>query len=151
MLRIAALVVCLALAVGGSALAAERAPPLVVDNNPVHIPNGTIAAPLHACVTLDKLKTNLKGAKFTALNAGQFHVMEGAYIVLPPLTGFPAADGAMLAQIKDKSFIVWLSGKCLSTDGPMPITGRIVQSLKTISPAVGEIADPDDSSEERKL
>jgi len=129
-----ALALAVSLAFGGPAFAAERA-----------------AAPAPHCETIGILKTALKGAKFTPLNAGQFHLMEGAYIAVPPPSGLPSADGAVLVQIKDKSLVIWMNGACASKENPMPISDRVVQALRTISPSVGEIAEPDDSSEERKL
>src|SRR6185503_5972280 len=129
-----ALALAVSLALGGSAFAAERA-----------------AAPATHCETIGILKTALKGAKFTPLNAGQFHLLEGAYIAVPPPSGLPSADGAVLVQIKDKSLVIWMSGNCASKENPMPISDRVVAALRTISPSVGEIAEPDDSSEERKL
>jgi hypothetical protein len=135
-MKTAALCLAASLAIGGSASAVE---------------GGRAVPRAQACETLGELRAALKGAKFTTLNAGQFHLVEGAYIAVPPPSGLPPADGAVLVQIKDKSLVVWMSGNCASKENPMPISDRVVQALRTISPTSGEIAEPDDSDEERKL
>jgi len=137
-MKTTALCFAVSLILGGSASAAERAVPV---------------PPARACETVASLKTApaLKGAKFTPLNAGQFHLLEGAYIASPPPSGLPSADGAVLVQIKDKSLVIWMSGNCASKENPMPVSERVVAALRTISPAKGEIAEPDDSKDEMNL
>jgi len=145
-MKTAALCFAVSLILGGSAFAAERAVPV-----PAAAITPVLPSRARTCETVAELKTALKGAKFTALNAGQFHLLEGAYIAVPPPSGLPSADGAVLVQIKDKSLVIWMSGNCASKENPMPVSDRVVAALRTISPANGEIAEPDDSKDEMKL
>src|ERR1700749_5332326 len=125
------LVAVISLAIGGPAFAAER-------------------APSQECVTLDKLKAAIKGAKFTPLNVGQFHFIEGVYAGVPPLSGLPAADGAVLVQFKGKSMVVWMKGTpgCASNE-PLAIPEPFVAVIKSINPGRGETSDgySDDSKD----
>lgn len=107
--------------VGGSALAAERAP----------------SVPAH-CRTIAELKSTLKDAQFAALDAGQFHFMQGVYLATPPVTGMPAADGAFLVWGKAGSIIIWMQGKCVSTTQPTVVGRMLIDTLRGISSGAGE-------------
>lgn len=124
-----------ALAMGGSAFAAEheRAP----------------AKAKPECVTVAKLKDDLKGAKFTPLNISQYHFMMGAYAATPPV-GLPAdTDNGLLVQLKDKAFVVWMEAECASKTPPMQISPQFVAILRAIAPVAGEASD--DSKDELHL
>ena len=125
-----ALALAALVALGGSAIAAEgKAKPV--------------------CHSVDEMeKAAPAGSKFTALNAGQFHMLVGAYVVLPPPSGLPDADGAILAQPKGKggALVIWTKGGggkplCLSAMDPMQIADKFVAILKTINPGPGEKMD----------
>lgn len=101
------------------------------------------------CETLDKLRAELspKGARFTTLNSGQFHFLAGVYVAIPPVSGMPPADAALLVQIKKKNLVVWMKGtpSCASTEQPMQIGDAMVKVLRGINPGSGETSDADDS------
>ena len=108
------------------------------------------------CHTLDEVKASVPGSKVSILNAGQFHFLEGAYIVLPPPSGLPKADGAALVQVKGKggALVVWTIGKtpvCVADAQPMPIADRFVPILKSINPTQGEMIDDVDGDDELHL
>jgi hypothetical protein len=123
------------IALGGSALAAEKVKPV--------------------CHSVEEMKKDAPaGAKFTTLNSGQFHALVGAYVVLPPPSGLPDADGAILAQMKGKgALVIWTKGGgtkplCLAEMDPMQIADKFVAILKQINP---ETVDAADSGDDLKL
>ena len=135
---------------GDAALAATSAP----------------AIPAPHCETIDAMKASVKGAKFTVLSQGQFHFMAGVYVASPitPPGGMPPGDGALLIEIKDKAAVVWTHGKqaCitqvvidpehhLAAYVPLPINAELLSILRSVKTSADETADPDDSSEERRL
>ena len=140
-MKVAALCLVAALAYGDSALAAERDP--------------TPQAPATRCDTLAHVTSGFKGAKFTTLNAGQFHVIAGAWMQTPPVVGLPDADGAVLMQMGKKSVVLFTKGGliCLSEQlGPMPIGDKVLAALKSVNPMAGEKIDPpEDHKDDRSL
>lgn len=147
------MIACSILAVGLAwaqhSIAAERMPPLIIPNEPSQIPDGQ-PVPLHPCATMESMKAAFKGAKFTQLNAGQLHYMQGVYSGTPPVGPPPPADSAFLVQTKKKSMVVWMKGTpgCLF-GAPMQIPEPMAAMVKGINPGKGEIADPysDDSQD----
>lgn len=125
-----ALALAVSLAVGGSAFAGKRAP----------APN--------ECMTLDKLRGQLGGAKLTPLNISQFYFVLGAFDgATPPHTPLPDADNAAIA-IGKAGVVLWMKGKCLAHAQPMPVSPEIVAHLQKINPIAGENSDaPDDSQD----
>jgi hypothetical protein len=110
------------------------------------------------CHSIDEMKGAAPaGAKFTTLNAGQFHALVGAYVVLPPPSGLPDADGAILAQMKGKgALVIWTKGGgtkplCLAEMDPMQIADKFVAILKQINPGQGETVDAADGEGDLKL
>lgn len=155
-MKTAATAICLALAFGGSASAAEKVPAPKCEN----------FAELKAEFAKDP-EPELRATKFTTLTAGQWHLVEGIYLgspLTPP--GFPPGSGAVLLQANNKNSILWLRGKdaCMTimTDGrdqsgrphlaymPMPISDDQLKGLEVVKTGVGEAA-PDDSKDELKL
>ncbi len=134
-----------ALALGGPALAAERAP----------------TPPPPHCGRIAELKSS---GNFTVLTPGQFHFAEGIYVASPltPPGGLPPGDGGLLIDYGNgKAGVVWTRGAtfCITIfvinaerhQGaymPMPVDAKMMATIKT---GVGESLQPDDSSEERKL
>ena len=107
-----------------------------------HAAKSTQAAP--HCDTIASLKAapELKGAKFTPLNIGQFHFIQGVFVATPPLSQPPAADNAVLVQIKGKSLILWMKAECAATNvPPMPIPEPLVGIIRSINPVAGEASD----------
>lgn len=130
-----ALCLALSLAVGGPAFAAaERVP-----------------AP--ACETVAKLRGGLpKGAKFTPLNIGQFHFVEGVYVATPPAGPPPPADNAMLLRMKGVNLIVWMKAECASETRPTQVSDKLVELIRAINPVAGESSDAyDDNSKDLHL
>lgn len=124
-----------------------------------------ILQPPH-CQTIEKLKNEAKGAKFTALTPGQFHFMAGVYVASPvtPPGGMPPGDGALLVEMPGHAGIVWTRGAqaCITiivldierhagAYVPLPVDTKLLAILRAINTGVGETSSPDDSSEERKL
>jgi hypothetical protein len=124
------------------------------------------AIPAPHCETIEATKASAKGAKFTVLSQGQFHFMAGVYVASPmtPPGGMPPGDGALLIEIKDKAAVVWTRGKqaCitqividaghhLAAYVPLPINAELLSILRSVKTSADETADPDDSSEERRL
>ena len=151
MRKVSALAFVAVLALGGeAALAADRAQ----------------AVPAPHCETIDAMKASVKGARLTVLSQGQFHFMAGVYVASPitPPGGMPPGDGALLIEIKDKAAVVWTHGKqaCitqvvidaehhLAAYVPLPINAELLSILRSVKTSADETADPDDSSEERRL
>lgn len=146
------------IAMGGPALAAER------------------AAPKPLCESFDVLKADLAkdkdgaAVKFTPLSPGEFHFVVGVYAaspITPP--GPPPGDGAQLMQIGGKSAVVWTRGKtaCLSLIAtgqkdehgqpvvaymPMPLSVDLLKVLVSIKTAADEsFAVPEDKSKDLSL
>ena len=137
--KTAVALIAASLAVVGSASAAERAP--------AHAP---------ICITLDKLKADIKGvkgAKLMPLNPGQLHYMWGVYSGTAPVGPHPDADSAVLVELGGKSMVIWMNGKpsCQAKQPPMAIPNQMAAEIKTINPSPGETVDGDDSSEDRSL
>jgi hypothetical protein len=124
------------------------------------------AIPAPHCETIDAMKASVKGARFTVLSQGQFHFMAGVYVASPISSpgGMPPGDGALLIEIKDKAAVVWTRGKqaCitqvvidaehhLAAYVPLPINAELLSILRSVKTSADETADPDDSSEERRL
>lgn len=137
---------CLALACGGSALAAER-----------------VQASKPKCGLISVLMAD-KSIKLSFLTPGQFHFAEGLYVASPmtPPGGLPPGDGGLLVDYGgDRGGVIWTRGKmaCLMpfvTDAerhqasymPMPVNSKMIATIQT---GAGETALPDDSADERKL
>jgi hypothetical protein len=146
-----ALAVVLSLAAGSSAFAAERAP--------------APQAATPKCFPIEKLKADVKGATFTQLGVGQYHVAVGIYIGAPmTLEGVPPGDGAMLVQSKGHAFLIWTKGDkeaCVTalndghnvSYGPLGLSPGALSALKAVKTAKGEpsLSSDDDSDDERKL
>ena len=131
-----ALALAASLAVGGSALAAERAP--------------TPRAPV--CAPLDKIKADFDAkTHFVALTPGQFHFAAGLYVGNPNTPeGMPPGDGAILITHdgSKSGTIAWTRGKNVCS--PITLPEPIMKLLNAIKTGVGESAD-DDSKDELKL
>lgn len=123
-MKTAALYLAVSLAVGGPSYAGERAVP----------------AKPH-CVTIDVLKADLKGAKFTPLNVAQFHFVQGVYSATPPIGPPPSADSAVLLQMKGKNLVLWMKAECASQPDPMPIPDGMAAYIRSINPVAGEAYD----------
>ncbi len=98
-------------------------------------------SPTAACVNIDKLKADIKGAKFTQLNPGQFHYMEGVFSGTAPVGPPPNADAAWLVQMKKKNFVIWMAGSpsCVIRSNPVtPIPEQMVGVIRSINPSPGE-------------
>ena len=96
------------------------------------------------CYSLEAMRADLKDAKITPLNPGQFHVLVGAFVVLPPAGPPPAADSALLVQKKGHSLVVWMRGTpaCAVDVQPMQVSEAFVAILRTINPGKGETVEP---------
>jgi hypothetical protein len=133
------------------------------------LPVSAADAPTAKCEPITKMQADAKGAKFTKLNAGQYHLMMGVYIgsAITP-EGLPPGDGAMLVQAKSASLLFWTKGdkeacivplKLEGTDhqphlmySPMMLPPAIVMVLKDIVGGKDEIATPaNDPKDELKL
>jgi hypothetical protein len=135
----AALCIAASLVLGGPAFAAER---------------GGSAAPNASsptCMTLDKLKAGIKGAKFTPLTIGQFNFMLGVYDAVPPRGPLPSADNALLVRKTGKSAIFWMKGACASVTPPTQISDALATDLWMIHPTTGETSDAIDDSQDLHL
>jgi hypothetical protein len=104
----------LALAVGDSALAAERAP-----------------AP---CKPLAKLEADFDAkTHFAPLTPGQFHFVEGVYVGSPTTPdGLPPGDGALLVSHDgDKDgVVIWTRGALACA--PIPVSERLIKLIGSI-------------------
>lgn len=154
-----AFAIAASLALGGSALAAERA-----------------AAPKPLCESFDVLKADLAkdkdsaAVKFTPLSPGEFHFVVGVYAASPfTPPGPPPGDGAQLMQVGGKSAVVWTRGKtaCLSLIAtgeknehgqpvvaymPMPLSVDLLKALVSIKTGADEsFAVPEDTSKDMSL
>ncbi len=137
----AALALAAALALGGSALAAERAPAPPAPAKPV-------------CAPLDHLKADFDAkTHFIALTPGQFHFVEGLYVGSPTTPdGLPPGDGALLATHDGSldGMIIWTRGK--NACSPIAIPGKLRKIVESIKTGIGEtVAPTEDDSDERKL
>jgi hypothetical protein len=133
------------------------------------LPVSATEAPTAKCEPISKMEADAKGAKFTKLNAGQYHVMMGIYLGSPITPeGLPPGDGALLVQSKAASLVFWTKGDkeaCivqLKLEGqdhqphlmysPMILPPAIVMVLKDIVGGKDEIATPaNDPKDELKL
>lgn len=149
MLRTAALVVCLALAQGDSARAAER--------------HAAPSSPGVVCQPLEKFKAAFPAqTKYKAATIGQFHVLEGVYIGSPKTPeGLPPGDGALIVRPPvehgqpDLSLIVWTqhAGKdiCGAARTNLMVPSAALAVINSVETGNGEAIDPEDSSEDRSL
>lgn len=117
-MRTAAAVVCLALALGGSASAAERAE-TGGQCEDVSIPKGKIEA---------------RHGKWIKLTADQWEFLRGIY-AMNPLTppGLPYGDAAVLAKIdsREDALIFFIDGDKACT--PMPIPRALLDMLDKVA------------------
>lgn len=129
-----ALAIAASLAIGGSASAATK-------------PNAS------ECMTLDKLKSVIKGAKITQLNIGQFNYGLGAFDATTPAhTPLPDADHAVILTAgKNKNILIWMKGDCALETPPMPLGPEFAAHLKAIHPTSGETSDAPDTSSDLHL
>jgi hypothetical protein len=108
------------LALGGSALAAERA----------QVP----------CKALAKLKTEADAkTHFATLTIGQYHFAAGLYVASPSTpAGMPPGDGAILVTHDgDKNgMIVWMRGPLAC--GPIQVDDRLIKMLTGVRTGAGE-------------
>jgi hypothetical protein len=116
-MRTAAAAICLALAYGGSAVAAPKPP-----------------API--CKSLAKLKTETaSGAHFIVLSTGQFHFSEGLWVGSPTTPdGLPPGDGAVLVSHDGTpgAMLVWTRGSLACSPIVVPDKLiKIIQGIKT--------------------
>jgi len=123
------------------------------------------------CEPIAQIKNEAKGAKFTQLNIGQYHVMMGIYLgsAITP-EGIPPGDGAMLVQLEKSTggILFWTKGdkdacevvlKSVGADhqphagyAPLMMPPEILKILKGIAGGKGEIASPaEDDKDELKL
>jgi hypothetical protein len=146
-MRTAAAAVCLALALGGSAFAAERAP-----KNPKP----------PECLTLDAYKAKAEkmvaalGAlakaeggeapkvvlpdTFIKVPAARYHFFEGVYAMNPTTpAGLPPGDGALLATAKGKDggSLLWTKGD-LVCGHPMQAPKMLLDMVSKLKDATGE-------------
>jgi hypothetical protein len=88
-----------------------------------------------ACVPLEGVKAKLSaihGVKFEPLSVGQIHFTQGAYAVIPPFTGLPKADGAVMFVMPNHSAIViWTRGGKLACDHT-DVEAKIVALIEAV-------------------
>lgn len=101
----------------------------------------SLAAQKPMCATIDKAKEQLPpGTTFKALTPGQFHFMQGIYVVLPNTPeGFPPGNGAILARSKDLNGAIVLWTRGILACNPLHIPPNIVDMLGKIN--TGELDD----------
>ena len=143
-----ALLLAVSLAMGSSAFAAERAP---ADHVPI-------------CMPMAKFKDGADAkTKFTQATIGQFHVLEGFYIMAPHTPeGLPPGDGALIVSIPPPhghpavSIIAWTQhgGKevCGATNQIISIPTAVLALLSRIETGKDEKSEPaDDPKDELRL
>jgi hypothetical protein len=142
-MKTAALAIAAALALGGSASAAERAQKI----------------PQPHCEAIDAMKASAKDAKFTVLTPGQTHFLQGFYVASPitPPGGMPPGDGAILIEKHDYTGVIWTSGKqaCvteivfdvehhMAAYMPLPIDPKLRAMLDAVKTGTYEKVTPDE-------
>ena len=122
-MRGAVIAALLSLALGESALAAERAPPPVV-----HAP---------VCISVDDFKKKMSDGKthFSVMTAGQFHFAAGIYVGSPNTPpGMPPGDGAFLVRHDGNmgAMVAWTrAGKICSPAMLDPDIVKLIVAMKT--------------------
>ena len=114
------------------------------------------------CEPIATLKEQNKDTRFIALTPGQYHFIQGYFVAIPPMSGPPPGDGALLVENEGHGAVVWTRGKdaCLTKFGvdaehvaymPMPLPKEVLALLKVVKTGKGEmLAVPEKSADPGK-
>ena len=152
-MRSTAIAFSVLLAFGGPALAAHRAPPLVIPNDPSQIPDGE-SVPLHpngppACKKISDIKKTLGAhVHFATLTPAQYHFVEGIYVVDPRTPqGYPPGDGALLVTEKGAHTALVFWTRKDEVCGAYEIKTALAEMIPGIKTGPGETIEPSDGGE----